>query len=186
MNKTLLAAVGALVVGLLIGFFVGRWLLERSWRQPQMQLSPDEQQRLAGDDADPVPPAGTKILRPMPLERSRMASKEIVKNDPLRATVAAVGNGEDGAELHVDVLNTGTCTVTAFAGVAYTFDSWGVPASANKHGENFVAFAEDKLELEPGKHHLVAQKLRYPDTAALAVAQIDSMTCKDGSPWKRQ
>jgi hypothetical protein len=186
MSKTIIAAVVALLVGGIIGFFVGRWMLERSWRQPQMLLSPSEQQRLAADDADPVPPAGTKILRPMPLERARLAAKEIVKNDPVRSTVAAVGNGDEGAELHVDVVNNAKCTVTALSGVAYGFDAWGMPANVNKHGENFVAFSEDKLEIEPGKHYLVAEKLRYPDTASLVVAQIDSFSCKDGPPWKRQ
>lgn len=190
MNKTILAALGALALGLLIGFFVGRWLLERSWRQPQMLLSPDEQHRLAGDDADPVPPANTRILRPMPLERARQAWREIVKSDPVRSPVAAVGNGADGAELHVDLLNNGKCTVTSVSGVAYTYDAWGVPSKSNKHGENFVAFSagtgEDKLEIEPGKHYLVAQRLRYPETASLAIAQIDSVACKDGAPWQRQ
>ena len=190
MRNTILAALGALIVGLIIGFFVGRLLLERSWRQPQMLLSPDDEKRLSADDADPVPPAGTKVLRPMPLERSRMAERDIVKNDPVRAAVAAVGNGDDGAELHVDVVNNGKCTVTALSGVAFAFDAWGNPAMANKHGEHYVAFSAgggtDKIEIEPGKHYLVAQKLRYPETASLAVAQIDSVTCKDGPAWKRQ
>lgn len=186
MRNVILAAVAALVVGLLIGFFAGRWMLERSWRQPQLLLTPDDEKRLAADDADPVPPAGTKILRPMPLQRSRDAHRELVKNDPLRSRVAAVGNGEDGAELHVDVINNGKCTVTSLNGVAFAFDAWGEPAMANKHGENYVAFSADKIEIEPGGHYLVAQKLRYPETASLAIAQIDAYACKDGPPWKRQ
>src|SRR5436190_16231512 len=120
MSKIAILAVAvALVVGLVIGFFVGRALLERSWRQPQMMLTPGEHDRLAANDADPVPPSGAKVLRSMPLQRTRTAVTEFVASDPLRVTVGAVGNGDDGAELHIDVINTGKCTVTDLAGVAY-------------------------------------------------------------------
>ncbi len=186
MTKTILAAAIALVVGLAIGFLVGRWMLERSWRQPQLMLSPDESTRLARDDADPVPPGGTKILRPMPLERTRLAAKEITKNDPLVLAVGSVGNGDEGAELHLELENRTTCTVTSFSGVAYGFDAWGEPQKLNVHGENFVAFNTDKIAIEPGKHYQHAQKLRYPETASLVVAQIDQLGCKDGPGWKRQ
>lgn len=187
MSKTaILAVLVALFLGLAVGFFVGRWMLERSWRQPQMLLSPDEQKRLAADGADPVPPAGTKVLRSMPLERARMAAREITENDPLVMAVGAVGNGDEGAELHLELENKGKCTVTAYSGVAYSFDAWGNPVKLNKSGENFVAFTADKTEIEPGKHHLHSQKLRYPETASLVVAQVDSVSCKDGAPWKRQ
>lgn len=186
MNKfAIIAAVLALVVGLAAGFFLGRFTLERQWRQPQMILEQSKHDKLAQADADPVPPTGTQILKPMPLERSRQAMKEFTKNDALTARVTSFGNGEDGAELHVDVENKGKCTVTSFAGVAYAFDAFGVPAKANKSGENFVAFSEEKVEVAPDDHHLVAQKLKYPETASLAVAQVDSYTCKDGPGWKR-
>lgn len=186
MTKTIIAAAVALLVGLAIGFFVGRWMLERSWRQPQMLLSPAESTRLAKDDADPVPPAGTKVLRKMPLERARLAAKDITKNDPLVLAVGSVGNGDEGAELHLELENKGKCTVTSFSGVAYGFDAWGAPQKVNVHGEHFVAFGGDKIEIEPGKHYLHAQKLRYPDTASLVVAQVDQFSCKDGPGWKRQ
>ncbi len=184
-KTTLLAVVIALFLGLVVGFFVGRWMLERQWRQPMMQLSPDERQRLAQGDADPVPPAG-KVLRPMPLERARVAAKEITTDDPLVMRVGAVGNGKDGAELHVDLENKGKCTVTAYSGVAYGFNAWGNPAQLNKAGEQFVAFSGEKVEIAPGKHLLHASTLRYTDTASLVVAHVDSFACKDGAPWKRQ
>lgn len=187
MSKTvaLIVIIATLLVGLAAGFFIGRWTLDRQWRQPQMMLEPAERNRLTQGDADPVPPAGTKLLKPMPLERSRLAIKEVTKNDPVGVVITSFGNGEDGSELHVEVVNAGKCTVTGFSGVAYGFDAYGVPQKANKNGEHFVAFSEEKLELEKDKHHIVSQKLRYPETTSLGVAQIDSVTCKDGPGWKR-
>lgn len=188
MTKVILAAAIALVVGLIVGFFAGRALLERQWRQPQMQLEQDRANKLAEDDADPVPAGGTKILRTMPLERTRLAAKEITKSDPLVMNVGAIGNGDEGAELHLELQNNAKCVITKFSGVAYGFDAWGVPAKLNKHGENFVAFApgkDDDVAIEPGKTYLHAQKLRYPETASLAVAHVDSYSCKDGTSWKR-
>jgi hypothetical protein len=187
MNKiTIVAVVVTLVLGLVIGFFIGRWTLERQWRQPQMLLDASDVERLSRDDADPVPPAGAKVLKPMPLERSRVAMKEITKNDPLVLSVGAVGNGDEGAELHLDLVNRGKCTVTSFSGVAYGFDAWGVPAKVNKSGENFVAFTGSKVEIEPGKRYLHSAKLRYPETASLVLAQIDQLECKDGPGWSRR
>jgi hypothetical protein len=187
MNRfAIVAIVVALVVGAALGFFIGRWMLERAWRQPVLELEQGEHDKLAQADADPVPSAGTKILKPMPLERTRRALKEITKDDPIVMNVAAVGNGEDGSELHVEIKNNASCTVTSFSGVAYGFDSYGVPAKVNKSGEHFVAFSEDKVEIEPGKNHLHAAKLRYPDTAALAVAHVDAYKCKDGASWARK
>jgi hypothetical protein len=187
MNKTtIIAVVVTLVLGLAAGFFLGRWTLERQWRQPQMLLEGAEFQRLSSADADPVPAAGSRILRSMPLERSRVAMKDITKSDPVVLGVGAIGNGDEGTELHLDLVNNGRCTVTSVSGVAYGFDAWGEAAKLNKAGENFVAFSEDKIEIEPGKHHLVSSKLRYPETASLALAQVDSVRCKDAQPWSRK
>jgi hypothetical protein len=188
MTKVIIAAAVALVLGLLIGFFAGRAMLERQWRQPQMQLDPGRSTKLAQDDADPVPAGGTKVFRAMPLERTRLAAKEITKSDPLVMNVGAIGNGDEGAELHLELLNNAKCTITSFTGIAYGFDAWGAPAKLNKHGEHFVAFSpgkDDDVAIEPGKTYLHAQKLRYPETASLAVAHVDSYTCKEGTSWKR-
>jgi hypothetical protein len=179
-------AAGTLVLGIVIGWVLGRTMLERQWSQPTTQLSPGDEQRAASKDADPTPKAGTKVLKPMPLQRARLAAKDLTKNDPVVMQVGAVGNGEDGCELHVDLVNNGKCVVTSLDGVAYGFDAFGAPAKVNKGGENYVAFAEDKLTFEPGKHHLVAQKLRYPETASLAVAHVDHVKCADGTSWSRQ
>jgi len=188
MSKTvaIIIAVVTLVLGLVIGFFVGRIMLERQWRQPVMQLDGADRNRLSQGDPDPVPPAGSKLLKPMPLERSRLAMKELTKNDPVTVVIGSFGNGDDGSELHIDVVNGGTCVVTGYSGVAYGFDAWGTPQKANKNGEHFVAFSAEKIEVEPGKHHQLSAKLRYPETVSLAVAQIDNVTCKGAPPWSRQ
>lgn len=183
---TAIAVVVALLAGLVGGYFLGRWSLDRQWRQPQMMLEPAERARLASEGADPVPPAGTRLLKPMPLERSRLAMKDLTTGDPVVAGVISFGNGDEGSELHVDVVNSGKCVVTAFSGVAYGFDAWGAPQKANKSGEHFVAFAAKKLELEPGGHQVVVQALKYPETASLGVAQIDRVACKGAPPWSRQ
>jgi hypothetical protein len=179
-------ALGTLVLGLVIGWFAGRAMLERQWSQPTTLLSPADEQRSAANDADPTPKSGTRVLRPMPLERTRLAMKDFAKDDLVVSRVAAVGNGEDGAELHVDLENHAKCTITSLEGVAYGFDAWGMPQKVNKGGEHYVAFREEKISFEPGKTHLVAQKLRYPDTASLAVAHVDRYTCADGTSWSRK
>lgn len=173
-------------MGLVIGFFTGRWMLERRWNQPLVQLSSEERSRLAAADADPVPAAGSSVLIPMPLERARVAMRAMTRNDPLVMVVGAVGNSDDGAELHVDLENKGKCTVTAYSGVAYGFDAWGNPVKINKAGEQFVAFSGEKVEIAPGKRFMHESKLRYSETASLVVAHVDSFECKDGAPWKRQ
>ncbi len=182
--KIIVAAVVALVVGLVIGFFAGRVLLEHKWSQPYAVLTPSEATK-AAEGADPSPPAGTKVLKPMPIGRARVALAELTASDPMRSPGASVGAGEDGVELHVVVENKSACKITGASGVAYGFDPRGRPAATNKHGEPFVAF---KLEapLEPGKKAIVSEKLRFAESATLAVAHIDATTCADGTAWKRQ
>lgn len=148
MLKTILIAAIALVLGLILGFLVGRLMLERQWSQPYTQVAPGTEQKAAGHNRSPK--AGTKVLKPMPIGRSRVALKAMTEKDPVVSNVAAVGAGEDGVELHVVVANNGKCTVTAATGVAYGFDAFGKPAPLLKGGENFVAF-ELKEPLEPGK-----------------------------------
>ena len=122
MVKWILIAVLTLVVGLAAGFFIGRYTLERQWRQPVMMVTPEMEKRAQAGDADPTPKAGSRILIPMPLERTRLVARDIVKKDPLVAIVSTVGNGEDGSELHLRVENRGTCKVVGYEGIAYGFD----------------------------------------------------------------
>ena len=183
MLKTLLIAAIALVLGLILGFVIGRMLLERQWSQPYTQVAPGTEQKAAGHN--PSPKAGTKVLKPMPIGKSRAALKAMTTKDLVVSNVSAVGANEEGVELHVVVENNGKCTVTAATGVAYGFDAWGKPAPLLKGGENFVAF-ELKTPLEPGKKTIVAEVLKDIDDATLAVAQIDKTTCSDGTSWARQ
>jgi len=183
--KLVIVAVVALVIGLLVGFFAGRGMLERKWSQPYATIAPDEASRYADGDADPAPKSGARIVRPMPIGRACVALAALTAKDTVVATGASVGADEKAMDLHVTVENRGTCKLTAASGIAYGFGPHGAPAATNKHVENLVAF---KLEapLEPGKHVTVAKKLRYADAATLAIAQIDATECADGTSWKRQ
>lgn len=183
MLKTILVAAIALVLGLILGFVIGRFTLERQWSQPYTQVEPGTEQKAAGHN--PSPKAGTKVLKPMPIGRARAALKPMTEKDPVVSSVAAVGSGDEGAELHVVVENRGKCTVTALSGVAYGFDAFGKPAPLLKGGENFVAF-DMKTSLEPGKKATVAEPLKDVEDATLVVAQIDRTTCSDGTKWARQ
>lgn len=183
MLKTVLVVAIALVLGLILGFVLGRFTLERQWSQPYTQVAPGTEQKAAGHN--PSPKAGTKVLKPMPIGKARAALKTMTAKDLVVSSVAAVGAGEDGVELHVVVENNGKCTVTALSGVAYGFDAFGKPSPLLKGGENFVAF-ELKTPLEPGKKTTVAEPLKDVEDATLAVAQIDKTTCSDGTTWARQ
>lgn len=184
MLKTLLLTAIAVVLALIIGFVLGRYSLERQWSQPYTQVSPDTENKAARHN--PSPRAGTKVLRPMPIGRSRAALRGLTEKDALVSPVAAIGWGDDGAALHVVVENRGKCAVTSFSGVAYGFDAFGKPAPLLKGGENFVSFKSDKGTLEPGKKVTVAEPLKDIEDATLAVAQVDRTTCADGTAWTRQ
>ena len=184
MVKTILFAAIALVLGLIVGFVLGRFTLERQWSQPYTQVPPGSQTNKS-EGGNPTPKVGTKILKPMPIGRSRLALKGMTAKDPVVSNVAAVGAGDEGVELHVVVENRGACTVTSLGGVAYGFDAWGKPAALNKGGESFVAF-ESKAPVEPGKKATVALALKDVDDATLALAHIDRTTCADGTSWARQ
>lgn len=186
-SLVLMVSTITLLIGLLVGFFVGRIMLEKKWARADRELSAADVKKYTADGADPVPPVGARILHKMPLGRARRAVKERIDRAPLVMTVGAVGNGDDGSELHLVLENKGDCTVTKFSGVAYGYDAWGMPAPMNKVGEPFVAFAGDAGEkgLEPGKKHLHAQKLRFTETASLAVAIVDSFECQNGKTWSR-
>jgi hypothetical protein len=181
--KPILAAAIALVLGLMMGFLLGRMTLERQWSSPYSQVSPAAQQKSAG--GNPSPKAGTKVLIAMPIARTRRTLETMTAKDPVVSTVASVGSSSDGAELHVTVQNRGTCTVTSLAGVAYGFDAVGKPAPLNKGGETYVAFASKEL-IEPGKKAKLAEPLKDIELATLAVAHVDHTTCADGTSWTRQ
>ena len=185
MLKPILFAAIALVLGLILGFVIGRTMLERQWSQPYTQV-PQGAQKTKPENGNPTPKPGTKVLKPMPIGKSRAALKGMTDKDPVISSVAAVGAGDDGAvELHVVVENRGTCTVTELSGVAYGFDALGKPSRLNVGGDSYVAF-ESKTSIEPGKKLTVGQPLKNVEDATLAVAHIDRTTCSDGTSWTRQ
>lgn len=183
--KVLGGVLGGLVLGILIGVGIGRFASERSWSGPPIVLTPADESRAAGKDADPTPGAGTTVMRAMPIGRMRATLQPFTEKDPVVATVVAIGAGEDGLELHVVVENRGRCTVTAASGVAYGFDAHGRSAAMNQGGEHYAAFHGEKLTLEPGAHTMIAQKLRHADAATLGLAHVDQTACADGTTWRR-
>jgi hypothetical protein len=183
MMKTILFAAITLVLGLIIGFMIGRVTLERQWSAPYTQVTPTTEKKNEG--GNPSPKAGTKVLKPMPIAKSRAALRPMTEKDPVFSNIGAVGSNEDSVELHVVVENRGKCTVTSLSGVAYGFDAFGKPAPMLKTGENFVAF-ESKAPLEPGKKLIVAEVLKGIEDATLAIAHVDRTTCADGTSWTRQ
>ena len=189
MVKWIVLAVATLVVGLVLGFFIGRLSLERQWQQPIMQITPDMEKRAKLPEAEPTPKAGAKVLVPLPLERARLVIKGLVAKDPLVVTVGTFGNGEEGGTLHLRMENHGNCKVTGFEGVAYGFDAVGRPTAVNKGGENYVAFTsegDDKVSIPAKEAFQLEHKTKFDSAAALAVAHIDRVSCEDGSKWTRQ
>ena len=189
MRNLILVAIACLVVGGAIGFFVGRSLLEREWSQPavlQRLSAADAQRSKSGKDAALIPKEGSLVLGKAPLSRARMVVADITKNDPVVMKVGDVGNGDDGLVLNLDLKNRGKCAVTSLSGTAYGYDAYGKPARMNAGGEHYVAFNEEKIEdLGPDQEHSLSVNLHYAETASLAVAHVDQVTCADGTKWAR-
>jgi hypothetical protein len=178
----------ALLVGLVLGFFIGRALLERQWSAPVTILSAPEAQKLAVQGADPVPEANSQILSPLPLIKMREATAKLTTNDPVQVTLASFGNGDDGGELHLMLQNNAPCVLKSVRGIAYAYDSGGNPVQANAGGAVFVGFAskpDASMHVEPKKKHVFAQTVHHTETASLGVAHVDAYTCEDGKTWTR-
>lgn len=186
MTRLVMVSAVTLAVGAVAGWYAGRMALEKAWSTGAQPLTETSVKNLSADDPDPVPKAGTLVLTDKPFVLARKEITETTAADRVKVRVAAVGNGDEGAELHVDVDNGATCTITEVAGVAHGYDATGRSVMLNKHGEHFVAFSANEQKIEPGAHAIVAQKLRYPETASLAIARIDSYACADGTRWARQ
>lgn len=178
------AALLALMIGSAIGFVAGRSILERQWSTPPRTLTQADETRSSANGADPSPKANTRVLGAMPIGRARLALAAMTVGDPAIATVASIGAGNDGFELHVVIENRGRCKISSVSGVAYGFNARGRPTAANKNGEQYVAFTAD-LAIEPGKKAMASQTLHHGAEATLSIAHIDATTCSDGPPWKR-
>jgi hypothetical protein len=188
MRNLILVGALCLLAGSLVGFFVGRLLLEREWSQPAVlqRMSAASPASKSGKDAALIPKQGTLLLGRAPISRVRQVLADVTKVDPVVLSVGDVGNGDEGLVLNLDLKNRGKCQVTAVSGTAYGFDAYGHPARMNAGGEHYVAFEEDKIaDLGPDQVHSLSVSLHYADIASLAAAHVDSVTCSDGTKWAR-
>lgn len=183
-NTVIVIALVVLALGLAAGWFLGRWQLERSWAEP-ITIGAADVERSSAGDADPTPPAGTRVIAPMPLQRARAVLHEATATDPVRLRVGSVGRSDGEAYLHLTIGNHGTCAVRELDGVAYGFDARGMPARLNRAGETYVAFHAEGLDLAPDDEVFEEWSLHHVDTASIALAQVDRVGCTDGTSWAR-
>ena len=187
MRRSNVIAFVLLVLGLIVGWFAGRWSLESQWSQPILVITPDDARRSAEGDANPTPATGTRVLRAMPLQRSRLALRPFVNADPVFSSIGSVGRGSQGEmELNVTLRNRGRCAVTAVDGVAYGFDAWGQSAKLNRAGEYYMAFHSGGLDIAPGATAQQSFAIKHADVASIVLAQVDRVTCADGTNWARR
>jgi hypothetical protein len=188
MRKVVIVGIICLIVGTLLGWFSGRFMLERYWTQPLVlkRLAAADVQPSTGPGADPAPKVGTLVLRPAPLARARMVVAELTRQDPLLVTLGDVGTGNADSRLNLDLTNRGKCAISAYAGVAYGYDAYGRPSRLNKGGEQYVAFSESGVtDLAPMATHSLSMKLHNIENASLVLAHVDQVTCSDGTRWSR-
>ncbi len=183
---TIFVSLLAFVIGITPGFYLGRATLEAKWRAGVQPVSESEAARSAIEGADPTPKAGTKVVRDMPINRSRVALQELTDADPVKVTLGTFGRNDDSTELHLNLKNGAACEVTSVEGVAYGFDAWGRPTAVNKAGESYVAFSGKELKLAPGAKGYVAQEVHFAKLANMALAHVDKYTCSDGTSWSRK
>jgi hypothetical protein len=183
-----------LLAGGCVGFFAGSLTgaerVRDEYRNPLRSVPPEPKAAKAGGSAsgprpDPRPPAGAKVVGSVELPVAREALRALTAADKVVVTVAAVGRGDEGAELHLSVHNRGDCVVTGVEGIAYGFDPDGRATAMNAGGEHFVAFASKGLRLEPGKTSIENWPLHNIELANVALGQVDRVTCEDGRTFGR-
>ncbi|HYQ16829.1 MAG TPA: hypothetical protein VEQ58_13755 [Polyangiaceae bacterium] len=187
MRKLVIVGVVCAIGGGLVGWFAGRFMLERYWTQPLVlkRLAASDVEPSTGPGADPAPKVGSVVLRPAPLARARMVLAELTRQDPLQLILGDVGSGSE-SQLNLELKNRGKCAINAFSGIAYGFDAYGRPSRLNKGGEHYVAFSESNVaDLPPAATHSLSMKLHNVETASLVLAQVDQVTCSDGTRWAR-
>jgi len=185
-KKILPFVVVALVVGVAIGWFAGRSMLERDWENPLSAISQAEEAHASAGNADPTPKAGTKILPALPLRRARERVAKMVEKDPVVMSIGTIGSDNEASDLHMEILNRGDCEVSAYHGVAYTFDAEGKATKANKNGETYLAFSAEKQKIAKGEKVEFSAPAHFADIASLVVAHVDSVECTNGTKWTRQ
>src|SRR3954463_15150125 len=107
MRKVVIVGIICLIVGTLLGWFSGRFMLERYWTQPLVlkRLAAADVQPSTGPGADPAPKVGTLGVRPAPLARARLVVAELTRQDPLLVTLGDVGTGNTDSRLNLDLTN---------------------------------------------------------------------------------
>ena len=87
----------ALVVGVAIGWFAGRAMLEHDWENPLATISQADESRAVANDADPTPKAGAKILPKLPLRKARERAakriRDILAREPGKHALRIAVNG---------------------------------------------------------------------------------------------
>lgn len=194
-SKSMIWLGAGLLAGAIVGFFVGSLVsaerLREEYRNPLRTVPAEAKSSApkAGGSAssapDARPPVGAKMLAALALPASREALQKLTTDDKVVVNVAAVGRGDEGAELHLSVLNRSDCIITGIEGIAYGFDPEGHSTNMNVGGEHFVAFASKELHLEPGKKSIESWPLRHAKLANVALAQVDRATCEDGRSFGR-
>jgi hypothetical protein len=188
LRKVVVVGCVCLIAGVLIGWYSGRFMLERYWTQPLVlkRLAEADVQRSSAPGADPSPPVGAVVLGPAPLARARMVLAEITAQDPVVMTLGDVGTGNEGSQLNLELKNRAKCAVVELSGVAYGYDAYGQASRMNQGGEHYVAFSEKNVTgLAPASTHVLSLKLHHSETASLVLAQVDRMACSDGTRWSR-
>jgi hypothetical protein len=156
----------ALLIGIAIGFFGGRALLEHRWSAPVTMISASDLSQASIEGADPSPATGTAILGELPLLKMRQAIAAFTAKDPVQVTLTSFGSGDEGGELHLMLLNNAPCTVTSLRGVAYAFDAHGTPVKANKAGEKYLAFTTApgaKVAIEKSAKYVFSQLVHHTE-----------------------
>lgn len=175
-----------LIVGLVVGFFAGKYWLDYQWRHPTWVINEAHYQRSAIEGANPTPIAGTRVFRAIPLRKARVLANRYTEQDPLIAVVSGIGRDDEKVELGLTLKNKGTCTITKFEGVGYAFDAHGHPAPANKTGEHYFAFSADQQNIPPGEQTRYSTSIQHTTNASLVVTHVDSATCENGTTWHRK
>ncbi|RYZ67106.1 MAG: hypothetical protein EOP08_03470, partial [Proteobacteria bacterium] len=101
MSRLVFVALCTGAVGAAAGWYAGRSALEKAWSTGAQPLTEARATQLSKDDADPVPKAGSPIIPEKPFVLAQRENTELTAKDPVRVRIAAVGNGDEGAELHV-------------------------------------------------------------------------------------
>lgn len=187
MRKVLLGGGTALaVVSVFVaGYFIGRARLSSAWSDRPSIVSDSDVAKMRVEGADMPPRAGSKVLNPMPLERSRAVLGEYVAKDPVRVTVGSLGRGDDGAEISFVVSSSMDCEITELEGVLYGFEASGKSTAVNKRNEHFAGFRSTEKIAPRAKKQKISFEHKNAGVASIVLAHVDHAVCANGTSWHR-